>query len=147
MDTDQISNGSTRIQNLDETERWASMFMGGALMALGLSRRSLTGLALAAIGGSLVFRGKTGHCPVYREFGLSTHGKPLAPTTNKRRTLSPSVRASGSAEPTPEAASSEGPPSRARRTTKGSEPSPRTASTLDPGQRIAELGEPVPWIK
>ena len=43
----------------------ASWAVGGGLLALiGLSRRSLPGLALAAVGGGLVYRGVTGRDPI-----------------------------------------------------------------------------------
>ena len=58
--------------NVGETERWLSVLGGGALAILGLSRESLPGLAVAAVGGSLVYRGLTGHCSLYRALGLDT---------------------------------------------------------------------------
>ncbi len=39
----------------------------------GLSRRSVPGLALAATGAALLYRGATGHCQVYESLGLDTH--------------------------------------------------------------------------
>ena len=38
----------------------------------GLSRESLGGLALAAVGGSLLYRGLSGHCSLYAALGVST---------------------------------------------------------------------------
>jgi uncharacterized membrane protein len=58
--------------NVGELERWASVFGGAVLTGFGLSRRSLAGLGLAAVGGSLVYRGATGHCPCYAALGVST---------------------------------------------------------------------------
>jgi uncharacterized membrane protein len=58
--------------NVSETERWVSMIGGGALVLYGLSKRSIAGIVLAAAGGALVYRGKTGHCPVYEKLGVST---------------------------------------------------------------------------
>jgi uncharacterized membrane protein len=55
-----------------DTERLLSALGGGALLAFGLSRRSLPGLALAAVGGSLVYRGATGHCSLYQALGVNT---------------------------------------------------------------------------
>ena len=60
--------------NVGEIERWASAIGGGALAVYGLTRGSLPGLALALIGGSLVYRGTTGHCNVYEAMGVSTSG-------------------------------------------------------------------------
>jgi uncharacterized membrane protein len=58
--------------NVGDTERWLSMIGGGALAAYGLSRGSLGGLALAAAGGALAYRGFTGHCSLYGTLGLNT---------------------------------------------------------------------------
>jgi len=56
---------------------------GGVLALLGLSRRSLGGLALAAVGGSLVYRGVTGHCSMYQALGVNTADQP-GPATSVR---------------------------------------------------------------
>jgi uncharacterized membrane protein len=58
--------------NVGEPERWASVIVGSALSAYGLKSRSLGGLALAAAGGVLMWRGATGHCPLYGALGIST---------------------------------------------------------------------------
>ena len=58
--------------NVGNPERWLSVIAGSALAAYGLKRRSIPGLVLSAIGGVLVWRGATGHCPVYETLGLST---------------------------------------------------------------------------
>ncbi len=69
--------------NVGDTERWMSLFGGGALALLGLSWRSLPGLGLAALGGSLLYRGATGHCPMYQTLGVST-AEPRGPATAVR---------------------------------------------------------------
>ena len=48
------------------------MIGGTALAVYGLLRPSLSGLALAAIGGALIWRGHTGHCDVYQKLGYSS---------------------------------------------------------------------------
>ena len=58
--------------NVSNPERWLSVVAGTALAAYGLARRSGTGLTLAGLGGALVWRGATGHCPVYGTLGVST---------------------------------------------------------------------------
>ena len=58
--------------NVGNPERWLSVIAGSALAAYGLKRRSIPGLVLSAVGGALVWRGATGHCPVYEILGLST---------------------------------------------------------------------------
>ena len=62
-------------QNVADLERWLSVIAGSALAAYGLKRRSIAGLAVAAIGGALVHRGATGHCMVYESIGVSTAGE------------------------------------------------------------------------
>lgn len=59
-------------RNVSEPERWVSVIFGSALAAYGLKRRSLSGLALSAVGGALVWRGATGHCIVYEAAGVTT---------------------------------------------------------------------------
>ena len=61
--------------NVGEFERHASMIGGTALAIFGLLNRSLAGLALAAIGGALVWRGHTGHCDMYEQLGYSSASK------------------------------------------------------------------------
>jgi uncharacterized membrane protein len=58
--------------NVADAERWASAVGGGLLAVYGLKRGSLGGLALAAIGGALVYRGYTGQCSVYRALDVDT---------------------------------------------------------------------------
>jgi uncharacterized membrane protein len=58
---------------MNESERWISMIGGGALLLLGLSKKSFGGAILAALGGGLIYRGKTARCPVYKQLGISTN--------------------------------------------------------------------------
>jgi uncharacterized membrane protein len=73
----------TSHRNVGDTERLLSFLGGSALTLFGLSRRSVGGLALAAVGGSLVYRGLTGHCSVYQTLGIDTRPQ-LAPATSVR---------------------------------------------------------------
>lgn len=59
-------------RNVSQPERIASMLGGGALVAYGLQKKSWGGVALAAIGGTLAYRGATGHCPMYHTLGINT---------------------------------------------------------------------------
>src|SRR4051812_47481360 len=59
--------------NVGADERKVSVIAGSAIALLGLSRRSLPGLALAALGGAMVYRGVTGHCDLYAALGIDTH--------------------------------------------------------------------------
>lgn len=58
--------------NVGEGERWVSVLGGGVLALYGLSRSSLLGLALAVLGGDLIYRGATGHCVLYQTLGVNT---------------------------------------------------------------------------
>jgi uncharacterized membrane protein len=64
--------GSIGPVNVGETERYGSIIGGAALATAGLSRRSLPGLLIAALGGLLILRGVTGHCRLYKSVGAST---------------------------------------------------------------------------
>jgi uncharacterized membrane protein len=59
-------------KNVNDPERWVSVIFGSALAAYGLKMRSIAGLVLSAVGGTLVWRGATGHCPVYESMGISS---------------------------------------------------------------------------
>jgi uncharacterized membrane protein len=68
----------TSTVNVADVERWASALGGAALTAYGIKQlrdRSPAGAALAAAGGALIYRGATGHCPVYSVAGISTAGE------------------------------------------------------------------------
>ncbi len=58
--------------NVGDAERWASLLGGGALALFGLTRGSLAGFGLAALGSALAYRGVSGHCNVYGALGVST---------------------------------------------------------------------------
>jgi uncharacterized membrane protein len=67
-----IAERATGHTNVSNPERWFSVVAGAALAAYGLTRRSIGGTLLAAIGGALTWRGATGHCPLYGSLGIST---------------------------------------------------------------------------
>ncbi len=58
--------------NVNETERLASIVGGGTLIAWGLGRRKWDGLAFAALGAGFLYRGVTGHCDLYQAIGVNT---------------------------------------------------------------------------
>jgi uncharacterized membrane protein len=63
-------SGQQRSVNVGNGERAASTIGGAALALYGLSRFSLGGLVLAALGGVLGYRGLSGHCDVYEKLGI-----------------------------------------------------------------------------
>lgn len=66
--------------NVGQAERTFSAVAGGALALAGLRMRSLPGVVLAVVGGGLVYRGITGHCPAYEAMGVNTvDAEPAAP--------------------------------------------------------------------
>jgi len=70
--------------NVGETERVVSTVGGAGLALYGLTRGSLGGLAIAAIGGALIYRGATGHCNVYEAANMDTaHGKSSGKSAGK----------------------------------------------------------------
>ena len=79
-------------KNVANLERWASLIGGGALLAWAARhepRVSPLSGALALGGAALLFRGATGHCPVYGALGVSTAdltddwAKPLSPAEER----------------------------------------------------------------
>ena len=72
--TPAAAGGEGSFVNVGQAERWVSAVGGGALALYGLTRGSMGGVALALIGGSLVYRGVAGHCTVYQAAGINTAG-------------------------------------------------------------------------
>jgi uncharacterized membrane protein len=58
--------------NVSQNERWLSLIGGGALLAGGLIRGSMSGVVLASLGAALAYRGFTGHCHLYDALRYST---------------------------------------------------------------------------
>lgn len=74
-----IRGQGNRNVNVGKVERWAFALGGAALAALALRRRSKGALGLAALGAPLIWRGATGHCPVYQKLGIDrVHGNRAA---------------------------------------------------------------------
>ena len=61
-------------RNISDLERWVSLAAGTGLALYGLSRRRSAGWFLTAVGGVLLQRGATGHCPTYEALGVNTAG-------------------------------------------------------------------------
>ena len=60
------------VVNVGDAERAASAAGGAILTAYGLKKGGLGGWLLAGIGGALLYRGSTGHCPAFAALGAST---------------------------------------------------------------------------
>lgn len=58
--------------NVGGNERMVSVAAGAIAALMGLKRASLPGLLVAGVGGAMVYRGVTGHCPMYQAMGLDT---------------------------------------------------------------------------
>jgi uncharacterized membrane protein len=58
--------------NISQPERLASVLGGSLLTLFGIRRRSTFGAFVAVMGGSLVYRGLTGHCSTYAAMGKNT---------------------------------------------------------------------------
>lgn len=68
----ELREGESCAVNVGQSERLASDIGGGVLIAAGLWRGGLSGLALAGLGGMLLVRGMTGHCALYQAIGANT---------------------------------------------------------------------------
>jgi uncharacterized membrane protein len=66
---------ATTTVNVHPVERLASGVSGATLLAWGLMRRSLGGVALALAGGTLLYRGIRGHSLLYQGLGINTAGE------------------------------------------------------------------------
>lgn len=62
---------ATSSVNVGKTERLASLAGGAALALYGLARRDLAGAFLALASGGLIFRGLTGHDPIYQALDIN----------------------------------------------------------------------------
>jgi uncharacterized membrane protein len=71
-------SGGRRV-NVGSAERLASIAAGAALATYGLSRASLGGLVVAALGGGLIYRGAAGHCGIYQRLGVDRADAPAEP--------------------------------------------------------------------
>jgi uncharacterized membrane protein len=65
-------------RNVSQIEQWASLAAGTALLVGGLQRGRLGGLVSCLAGGSLLYRGLTGHCHAYDALGIDTSKHSLA---------------------------------------------------------------------
>ena len=75
--------------NVNSAERVASAVAGGALLAYGIKHGGVSGTLLSILGGGMLVRGSTGHCPVYDAIGVDTAKLGASETKSpfKRRSL------------------------------------------------------------
>jgi uncharacterized membrane protein len=59
--------------NVNSTERMFSALAGGALVAFGLRQGGIAGILSTIAGGSMLYRGATGHCHMYDALGVNTN--------------------------------------------------------------------------
>lgn len=84
MELAERTNPDSGYTNVNQPERWFSIVAGAAMAAYGLKRRSLAGWLSVATGSALVWRGATGHCPIYDALGISTAGPEQASNVSVR---------------------------------------------------------------
>jgi hypothetical protein len=61
---------SWRTVNVGPRERVVSLLAGVPMVVVAARRRDAAGGALGVVGGEMVYRGLTGHCPVYQAAGI-----------------------------------------------------------------------------
>lgn len=64
-------------QNVSNTERIASVATGAGLVAYGIKRSDWLGALLSIAGGTLAYRGATGHCQIYDALDVDMSDKSL----------------------------------------------------------------------
>lgn len=70
--------------NVSETERWINLAGGTGMIAYGLSRKDKAGIVLAALGGTLMWRGASGHSAIYQTLGINTAKRGYAKGTGSK---------------------------------------------------------------
>ncbi len=66
-----IRPGRSKV-NVGPNERAVSALGGAVLAGLGVSKGGVLGMTLLALGGALIYRGKSGHCSLYSATGMNT---------------------------------------------------------------------------
>lgn len=85
----QPTHGTSGVVNVGQTERLVSTALGAFLLSSGLNnmfKHPLNGLVKTAIGGLLLYRGASGHCPLYSGIG-KTNNVSHTQATNIRTNL------------------------------------------------------------
>jgi uncharacterized membrane protein len=73
----QLAQGGARNHgaNVGDAERLLSAAGGGLFAWLGFKQGGLLGTGLALLGGGLIYRGLSGHCPMYAALGVNSAGR------------------------------------------------------------------------
>ena len=71
-------------RNVDPLEGAISVGAGVLFLVAALFPRSLKQLLLLSLGGGLLYRGLTGHCPAYKSLGVDTAKHPLLSQFNEK---------------------------------------------------------------
>ena len=72
MESSEITNQTNQQpSNVSDTERWASLIGGGALVLMGLKQGSLRGALTAIAGGGLIYHGATTQSSLQDKVGMS----------------------------------------------------------------------------
>lgn len=80
-----VPNQSRTERNVSPSERELSIGIGAIVAGLGLARRDIPGLIVAAAGGALFYRGATGRCRVYQVLGINSATRSTQETHLKER--------------------------------------------------------------
>src|SRR5437764_202564 len=72
MNRERTQGNAGACVNSSQNERMLSGVLGGALIGYGLCQRTRAGIGLAALGGALIYRAATGHCPAYELLDINT---------------------------------------------------------------------------
>src|SRR3954470_2567404 len=70
--TNDVAQQLTMQPNTKAGERLASMGVGGLLVTWAFRKRSPATMAAGIVGADLIYRGASGHCPVYGALGVNT---------------------------------------------------------------------------
>jgi uncharacterized membrane protein len=70
----------TAFVNVGKGERQISLAAGAVTAILGVARRDIPGMLMAAVGAGLVYRGVSGHCSVYDALGIDSRSESDART-------------------------------------------------------------------
>lgn len=70
--TRSLQGSDGAVINMNGRERTISAVTGGVLLLFGLSRLSLSTIAVTVAGGVLLYRGFTGHCAAYEALNITS---------------------------------------------------------------------------